>query len=160
MRRPFLILTLGLLAVSAPVLSTLALAKPKACFSAPEITAEREIRHGIYMREAAKRCDGEYVKGTNAMWQKFEAANGTKFKSANDKRKKAWEREFPDDWVPKMNHADGRLVTFARNVPRTQGYCENIDEQLKELDKKGYGGFSAQAKVVHNEVIEDYKVCN
>jgi len=154
MRRSLVLVLMSSLALSAP-----ALAKPRSCFTTPEITAEREIRHGIYMREAAKRCDGEWIKGSNAIWQKFEAANGPKFKAANDKRKKAWQREFPDDWQYKMNHADGRLVTFARNVPRTLGYCDNIDEELQELDKRGYAAFVVQAKVVHNEVIGDYKVC-
>jgi hypothetical protein len=155
MRRPILIFCLALLMpVSAQA------AKAKRCLSPPEIKAEQEVRHGIYMREAARRCDNDYVKGAYAMWQKFETANGAKFKAANDKRIKAWQREYPDDWQPKMNHADGRLVTFARHVPRTMGYCENIEEKLQDLDKKGYAGFTKQAKIVYNEVIDDYKVCN
>ncbi len=155
MRRsvPILLLAFAVLSPSP------AAAKPKHCFSAPEISAEREVRHGIYLREASQRCDGQYLKGSNAIWQKFEAANGTKFKSAVDRRKKAWSREFPDDWQYKINHADGRLVTYARNLPRTQGFCANIDDLLKEVDKRGYGGFSAQAKLLQNEVIDDYKVC-
>lgn len=155
MRRPFSIIVLvAALLPAGPVA-----AKPKYCFSASEIAIEREVRHGIYLREAARRCDGQYIKGSYDMWQKFEAANGAKFKSAMDKRKKAWSREFPDDWQYKINHADGRLVTYARNIPRTVGFCDNIDELLQEVDKRGYGGFSAQAKVVHNEVVADYKVC-
>ncbi len=156
MRRPILVLAIA--AVLLPWTSAMA-AKAKNCLSAPEVNAEREIRHGIYMREAARRCDGNYVIGTFNMWQKFEAASGAKFKASNDKRKKAWQREYPEDWQVKMNHADGRLVTYARNVPRTIGYCENIDDLLNDLDKKGYAAFTKQAKVVHNEVIEDYKVC-
>jgi hypothetical protein len=153
MRTPCLvILAICLTAVPAA-------AKPKNCFSLPEIAAEREIRHGIYMREAARRCDTEYVKGLAALWQKFETANGAKFKAANAKRLKGWEREFPDDWKAKVTHADGRLVTYARNIPRTQGFCENMDEQLQELDKRGYAAFSKQSRRVHNEVIGDYKVC-
>ncbi|OAN53129.1 hypothetical protein A6A04_14295 [Paramagnetospirillum marisnigri] len=149
---------LGLAALLSPLGAEAA--KPKRCFSTTEVSAEREIRHGIYMREAAKRCDGDYIKGANAMWQKFEAAQGTKFKAANGKRIKAWQREFPDDWQFKMNHADGRLVTYARHMPRTTGLCENIDELLQELDKRGYAAFTVQSKTIHNEVIEDYKVCN
>ncbi len=146
-------------ALAVLISSPAAAAKPKKCFSLPEIRAEQEIRHGIYLREAAKRCDGRYLRGSNDMWQKFEAANATKFKAAMDKRKRAWEREFPDDWQYKINYADGRLVTYDRNVPLTTGFCENIDELLKEVDKRGYGGFSGQAKLIHNEVIDDYKVC-
>jgi len=134
-------------------------AKPKRCFSLAELRAEQEIRHGIYLREAAKRCDGRFLTGSNALWQKLETANATKFRAAMDKRTKAWQREFPEDWKDKINHADGRLVTYDRNVPLTQGFCDNIDELLQEMDKRGYGGFSAQAKLLRNEVIDDYKVC-
>ena len=141
--------------VACPVLA----ASPKHCFSVPEITLEREVRHGIYLREAAQRCDGQYIKGSYELWQKFEKANGTKFKTAVEKRKKAWQREFPDDWQYKINHADGKLVTYARNIPRTVGFCDNIEELLQEVDKRGYGGFSGQAKRLQNEVVADYKVC-
>ncbi|TAN74091.1 MAG: hypothetical protein EPN20_02860 [Magnetospirillum sp.] len=155
MRRsiPLLLVVMALLPIDD------AAAKPKHCFSLPEITAEREIRHGIYLREAAQRCNGQYITGSYDMWQKFEAANGVKFKAANEKRRKAWAREFPDDWQYKINHADGRLVTYARNIPRTQGFCDNIDDLLHEVDKRGYGGFSGQAKRLQNEVTADYKVC-
>ena len=155
MRRPLIIAVLVLAAsVAAP-----AAAKPKNCFSDAEIGAEREVRHGIYLREAARRCDEDYLKGSAAAWQKFETANGTRFRAANAKRVKAWKREFPDDWQTKMTHADGRLVTFARHLPRTGAFCDNIDGQLKEIGKRGYGAFATQSKRVHNEVIGDYKVC-
>ncbi|MDO8607987.1 MAG: hypothetical protein Q7R40_15745 [Phaeospirillum sp.] len=156
MRCSFIIVLAAAITLSAV---PAAAAKPKRCFSVPEIAAEREIRHGIYLREAALRCNGLYTKGSYEMWQKFESANGPKFKTANDKRKKAWQREFPDDWQHKINHADGRLVTYARNLPRTQGFCDNIEEMLQEVTQRGYGGFSAQAKMLQNEVIADYKVC-
>ena len=150
---PAFLLVIALLP-SAP-----AMAAPKHCFAAAEITAEREIRHGIYLREAAHHCDDQYIKGSNDAWQKFEAANGPKFKSAMTKRTAAWRREFPDDWQYKITHADGRLVTYARNLPLTQGLCDNIDDLLQEIGKRGYGGFSAQAKRLQDEVVADYKVC-
>ncbi|CAA7626855.1 conserved exported hypothetical protein [Candidatus Terasakiella magnetica] len=134
-------------------------AKPKKCLSLPEITAEREIRHGIFMRESSNRCDGRFLRGSAQMWQKFEQANGTKLRAANGKRLKAWEREFPTDWRYKINYADGRLVTYDRNIPLTAGFCENVEELLQEVDKRGYAAFSAQAKLLQNEVVEDYKVC-
>lgn len=157
MRRSITVVVLSLALLSSHAAMA---AKPKHCFSPPEITAEREIRHGIYLREAARRCDEQqYTKGLNDKWQKFEGANGTRFKAAMDKRKRAWSREFPDDWQYKINHADGRLVTYARNIPRTQGFCDNIDDLMTEVDKRGYGGFSAQAKRIQNEVVADYKEC-
>jgi hypothetical protein len=150
---------LVILAALLTALSGVVEAKPKNCFTAPELAAEQEIRHGIYMRDSAKRCDGEFVRGVSALWQKFEAASATKLKAAMTKRQKAWEREFPDDWQAKMTHADGRLVTFSRHVPRTFGFCDNIEELLQEIDKRGYAAFAKQAKRVRNEVIGDYKVC-
>ena len=139
--------------------AVLAAGKPKACFTLPEIKAEQEIRHGIYLREAANRCNARFLPGAKDRWQKVEAANGTKFKAANDKRSKAWEREFPDDWKYKITYADGRLVTYDRNIPLTAGFCENIDELLAAVEKGGYGAFSKQSKLLRNEVTEDYKAC-
>ena len=153
-----------LLFLAAVVLSPLCAgevlaAKAKGCFTTPEIKAEQEIRHGIYLREAANRCNARYLPGAKDRWQKLEAANGTKFRAANDKRSKAWEREFPDDWKYKITYADGRLVTYDRNIPLTAGFCENIDELLAAVEKGGYGAFSKQSKLLRNEVTEDYRLC-
>lgn len=149
----FLALLIGL----AP--SSAAWAKPKGCFSQPEIVAEQEIRHGIFLREAAKLCDGRFLKGSDALWRKFATANDLKFKTANDKRKRAWQREFPDDWQYKITHADGALVTFNRNIPLTQGFCDNVDDLLQTVSKRGYAGLSGQAKLLRNEVVQDYRIC-
>ncbi|MBI3447159.1 MAG: hypothetical protein HY055_17775 [Magnetospirillum sp.] len=149
--------------VSAFLLSLLgaatAGAKPKGCFTLPELKAEQEIRHGIYLREAANRCDARFLPGAKARWQKIEAANGVKFKAANAKRIKAWEREFPDDWKYKLTFADGRLVTYDRNIPLTSGFCDNIDDLLTTAEKGGYGALTKQIKPIRNEVVEDYKAC-
>lgn len=134
-------------------------AKPKRCLSPAEVVAEQEIRHGIYLREASGRCDSRLLRGAKARWQKFETANGQRFRNANQKRINAWKREFPDDWQDQMNFADGRLISYDRHIPLTEGFCENIDNLLKTIESRGYGGFSKQAKVVRNQVVDDYKVC-
>lgn len=134
-------------------------ASPKKCFSPSEIKAEQEIRQGIYLREAAGRCNERLLPGARDRWQKVEETNGQRFRSAVDKRKKAWTREFPDDWQYKINYADGRLVTYARNIPLTEGFCDNIDELLQTIEKRGYGAFNKLAGVVRNQVTDDYKVC-
>lgn len=152
MLRPALILALILLPVAVR-------AAPKKCFAAGEIKAEQEVRQGIFLREAANRCNEWLLPGARDRWQKIEATNGQRFRSAVDKRKRAWEREFPDDWQYKLNYADGRLVTYARNVSLTEGFCENIDELLQSIERRGYGAFSSLAKVVRNQVTDNYKVC-
>lgn len=133
--------------------------KPKNCFSTTEIKAEQEVRQGIFLREAANRCNERLLPGARDRWQKIEGANGAKFRSSVDKRLKAWEREFPDDWKYKINYADGRLVTFARNIPLTEGFCENIDELLQTIEKRGFAAFTKLSKTVRNQVTDDYKVC-
>ncbi|CCG40719.1 hypothetical protein [Magnetospirillum molischianum] len=144
-----------------PVLSSslLAAPKPKQCFTGPELTSEREVRHGIYLREAARRCQGRFLPDSVKTWDTFEEANGAKFRAAVARRKKAWQREFPKDWQAKQNHADGSIVTYARNIPLTDGFCENIGELLTTISKRGYGGFSAQTKIIKNEVVQSYKAC-
>ena len=134
-------------------------AAPKKCFSLPEIKAEQEVRQGIFLREASNRCNERLLPGARDRWQKVETANGTKFRSSVDKRQKAWAREFPDDWKYQINYADGRLVTYARNISLTEGFCDNIDEILKAIEKKGFAAFSKLSKVVRNQVTDDYKVC-
>lgn len=134
-------------------------AAPKKCFSAAEIKAEQEVRQGIFLREAANRCNERLLPGARGRWQKIEGDNGAKFRSAVDRRQKAWNREFPDDWKYQINYADGRLVTYARNIPLTEGFCENIDELLQTIEKRGFGAFTKLSKLVRNQVTDDYKVC-
>lgn len=147
---------LSLTVLAAPVLAA---PKPKKCFTLPELTSEREVRHGIYLREASRRCQGRFLPDSVKTWDTFEEANGAKFRAAVVRRLKAWQREFPADWQAKQNHADGSIVTYARNIPLTEGFCENIGELLTTIAKRGYGGFSAQAKVIKNEVVQSYKAC-
>lgn len=154
MLRPALVLALTL-----TLLPALAHAAPKNCFATGEIKAEQEVRQGIFLREAANRCSERLLPGARDRWQKIEATNGQRFRNAVDKRRRAWGREFPDDWQYKLNYADGRLVTYARNIPLTEGFCDNIDELLQSIERRGYGAFSSLAKVVRNQVTDDYKVC-
>lgn len=134
-------------------------AKPKKCFSTAEIKAEQEVRQGIFLREAANRCNERLLPGARDRWQKIEGANGAKFRSAVDRRQKAWQREFPDEWKYQINYADGRLVTYARNIPLTEGFCDNIDDLLQTIEKRGFAAFTKLSKVVRNQVTDDYKVC-
>lgn len=134
-------------------------AAPKKCFSKAEIKSEQEVRQGIFLREAANRCNERLLPGARDRWQKIEGANGAKFRSAVDRRQKAWQREFPDDWKYQINYADGRLVTYARNISLTEGFCDNIDDLLQTIEKRGFAAFSKLSKVVRNQVTDDYKVC-
>ena len=152
MRTAALVVALLLIPAAAP-------AAPKKCFTKAEIKAEQEVRQGIYLREAASRCAERLLPGARDRWQKIEEVNGAKFRSAVDRRQKAWKREFPDDWTYQINYADGRLVTYARNVPVTEGFCENIDELLQTIEKRGFVAFTKLAKVVRNQVTDNYKVC-
>lgn len=136
-----------------------AVAKPKKCLTTAEIQAEQEIRHGIFLREAASRCDTAYVKGTRQAWDTFYTQAAPRFGKAKDKRIKAWQREFPDTWQRDLTIADGRIVTYHRHFPLSRAYCEGVDDLVQLVVKKGYAGFSKQAKTIQNEVIADYKVC-
>ncbi|WP_096700579.1 hypothetical protein [Magnetospirillum sp. 15-1] len=146
--------------VAAVLIPAAALAAaPKKCFSQAEIKSEQEVRQGIFLREAANRCNERLLPGARDRWQKIEGANGAKFRSAVDRRQKAWQREFPDDWKYQINYADGRLVTYARNISLTEGFCDNIDDLLQTIEKRGFAAFSKLSKVVRNQVTDDYKVC-
>ncbi len=146
--------------VAAVLIPAAALAAaPKKCFSQTEIRSEQEVRQGIFLREAANRCNERLLPGARDRWQKIEGANGAKFRSAVDRRQRAWQREFPDDWKYQINYADGRLVTYARNVSLTEGFCDNIDDLLQTIEKRGFAAFSKLSKVVRNQVTDNYKVC-
>jgi len=151
---PALVL-LALLAPSPP-----ALAKGKQCFTAAELTAEREVRHGIFLREASRLCQANgYLKDSFQTWETFEGTNGARFRAAVGRRAKAWKREFPKDWQVKQTRADAAIVTYARNASVASAFCNQIDTELKTISKGGYNKFSAQAKPIRNEVADDYKTC-
>jgi hypothetical protein len=145
--------------VAVLMMPAAALAAPKKCFSKAEIKAEQEVRQGIFLREAANRCNERLLPGARDRWQKIEGDNGAKFRADVERRQKAWNREFPDDWKYQITYADGRLVTYARNVPLTEGFCDNIDELLQTIEKRGFAAFTKLSKLVRNQVTDDYKVC-
>ncbi|MFD2234642.1 hypothetical protein [Phaeospirillum tilakii] len=148
-----------LLSLAAPF-PAWAAGKGKQCFTDAELTAEREVRHGIYLRETSRLCQaGGFLKDSFPTWEKFEEVNGARFRAAVGRRAKAWKREFPQDWQSKQTRADGAIVTYARNLSMVGAVCAQVDKELKEISKGGYGKFSARAKLLKNEVSDDYKPC-
>lgn len=133
-------------------------AKPKRCLSEAEVLTEQLVRHGIFLREAGNRCD-EWVPGTRQKWLDFDAKYGSRMLKQTERRIKFFQREFKDEAVKVMTFFDGRLVTYHRYYPSSQAYCTNVDKLLTEAVKRGWGGFTTQAKTVQNEVHLDYKVC-
>lgn len=153
-------LRLALAAVLAtlPVADALAQAKFNRCLSTGEVQVEQLVRHGIFLRESANRCD-EMLPGTAKKWKAFDTKFGSRLKSQTDKRVKLFSREFKQDATKVRTYFDGRLVTYHRNVPLTTAYCTQANKMLDDITKRGWGGFAEQAKVVQNEVHLDYKVC-
>ncbi|MBC7952007.1 MAG: hypothetical protein H7Z12_09360 [Rhodospirillaceae bacterium] len=135
------------------------LVKFKRCLNTGELQVEQLVRHGVFMREAARRCN-EYIPGMGKKWIDFDQKFGARLKQQTDRRAKLFLREFKDDALKVRTYFDGRLVTYHRNTPMTVAYCENIDEKMDELSKRGWGAFTAQAKVLQNEVLLDYKACS
>jgi hypothetical protein len=128
------------------------------CLSDTEVQVEQLVRHGVFLREAGRRCD-EVIPGTNKLWTDFDQRWGTRLKQQTDKRAKMFTRQFKDDALKVRTYFDGRLVTYHRNYPLSLSYCTDVKEMLDELAKRGWGGFTAQAKVVQSEVLLDYKAC-
>lgn len=133
-------------------------AKPKKCLTKVEIRAEQEVRHGVFLRESARRCD-KMIPGLRAIWDKFAEDAAPHFRRAMDKRTKAYQREYPESWQLTLTHSDDRLVTRHRHLPLTRAFCENVQGLLKEVEQKGYGRFGQQAATIQNEVRADYRVC-
>ena len=149
---------LAAVALSVPV-GALAQVKFKRCLSSAEIQTEQLVRHGVFLREAGNRCD-EMLPGTAAKWKKFDERFGPRLKSQTDRRAKMFTREFKKDALKVRTYFDGRLVTYHRNVPLTTAYCTQANKMLDEVNRRGWGGFTEQAKVVQNEVLLDYKACS
>lgn len=132
--------------------------KFKRCLSPTEIQVEQLVRHGVFLRESAGRCN-EVTPGSAKTWRDFDQRFGPRLKLQTDKRAKLFQREFRDNALKVRTYFDGRLVTYHRNVPITTAYCENVEELLTEVTKGGWGAFTTQAKTVQNEVLLDYKAC-
>jgi hypothetical protein len=155
MRRACLLLALAFV----PVLAPAAWGKPKGCFTKAELIAEREVRHGIFLREASRRCQGRFLAHSRKIWDAFEQDNGVRFRTQVARRASGWQREFPDDWKIKQTRSDGQIVTYARIQAVTPAFCANVDEMLQENGKAGYAGFARQAARIRNEVTDDYRQC-
>ena len=131
----------------------------KRCLNAQEIQVEQLVRHGVFLRESANRCDG-MMPGSAKKWKSFDERFGPRLKSQTDRRAKLFQREFKKDALKVRTYFDGRLVTYFRNAPLTTAYCTQSNKMLDEINKRGWGGFTEQAKVVQNEVLLDYKSCS
>ena len=132
--------------------------KFKRCLSDTEIQVEQLVRHGVFLRESANRCD-EMLPGTAKKWTAFDERFGPRLKQQTDRRAKLFQREFRQDALKVRTYFDGRLVTYHRNVPLTVAYCTQANRMLDEVTKRGWNAFADQAKVVQNEVRLDYKAC-
>lgn len=145
------------LSLAVPV-GAVAQVKFKRCLSPAEIQTEQLVRHGVFLREAANRCD-EMVPGTAKKWKAFDERFGRRLKSQTDRRAKMFTREFKQDALKVRTYFDGRMVTYYRNVPLTTAYCTQTNKLLDEVTKRGWNGYAEQAKVIQNEVLLDYKSC-
>jgi hypothetical protein len=151
---PMLIAGLLVAATPAPAQN----AKSKGCFSAAEQAAEQQVRHAIFLRESALRCEAPpFSAGTAALWSDIAQQFGDRFARQTDLRRKAYEREFPRDDIGSW---DGRVVMHFRHYPLTEGYCQDVKRLLKDVQTKGWGVFVKQSVKSKGEVLLDYKVCN
>jgi hypothetical protein len=150
------VLTLGLVVA---LLAAPAWAKPKGCLSEREMKNDQLVRHGVFLREASRRCEF-YAPGSAKLWVDFEAANAQRLQRETQMRARIFEREYPDDVKMAAAVFDGRLVTFHRNVPVTPAFCENVKGLLEENAKRGWGGFTKQSKTAHDAVFLDFKACS
>jgi hypothetical protein len=134
-------------------------AKPKRCLTKSEISSDLIIRHGVFLREASDRCDS-YQPGSNDIWKKFDETFGTKLKAERTKRENAFKREFPDTWFQVVTTFDARMVTFDRNLPFTDAFCQDVRDLLEDNQSKGWGNFVKQSKVIRDKATLDFKPCD
>ena len=139
--------------------ATPALAKPKFCFTRAEISSDQIIRHGVYLREAALRCN-DYEPGSWAAWKAIDDKFGTRFRSERTKRENAFKREFPDTWLKDVTTFDAKLVTFDRNLPFNDAFCADIKELLDNVQKKGWGELTTQSKKIRDQARMEFKPCD
>lgn len=132
--------------------------KFKRCLSPAEIQGERLVQHGVFLREGTTRCNDTFA-GLVDQWKTFDETFGPRLKAQTDKRKRMFDKEFRQDSDKVRTYFDGRLVTYYRNYPLTEAYCEGIKDLMGKLQKGGWGQFSKQAQTVQNQVLMDYKPC-
>jgi hypothetical protein len=147
-------------AVSAAVVLPAA-AKPRGCFTKAEHNAERTVRHGIFLREMAFRCDvAPFSMKTKAIWLELDDRIGEQFKRNTDLRQRAFEREFEGRAEQILHAWDGRLVMQHRHMFLTKAQCDDAKKALEEARSRGFQAIRKQAEKVRNEVYYDYKLCN
>jgi hypothetical protein len=158
--RPLLFGGLGwvLISVLAVAASAQTPAK-KRCLSDAEVKTEQMVRHGVFLREAATRCDG-LVPGSAKLWRDFDKTAGDRLKKQTDAHNKWLQRKFGDDWKQAADFYDGRLVTAQRNYPLSQTFCDSVKTLLDANAARGWATFARQAKSLQDEVVLDFKLCN
>ncbi len=136
--------------------------KPRGCLTAKEQTAEREVRHGVRLREMTFRCDREYPQKEPLFpkWEEFAKQSTVQITQQVDLRKKAFAREFPQSPAATTQELDDRLVVFFRHYPLTAPYCEGVGTLMTAVTNGGWKIFSKQAATARTEImLWDYKLC-
>jgi hypothetical protein len=134
--------------------------KQKRCFTKAEHAGEGELRYGIRLREYAWICDARpFSAETWETWTAIDEANKDRFIKLTEDRKKAFEREFPDNHKALLAAWDGRIVMHYRYHPMNAVMCDDLSEQLDDIKAKGWKEFQKLAKKNKPEVMLDYKVC-
>ena len=136
--------------------------KPRGCLTSNEHVAEREVRHGVRLREMSFRCDQQYPreKPIFPRWKEFSEKFAAQFVKQVDARRKAMAREFPGNFEEVMKYWDDRLVVFFRHYPLTEPYCQGISKLFDPLERSGWNAFVKQAAAARDEImLWDYKLC-
>lgn len=136
-------------------------AKPKGCFSRPEISAERLVWQGLRLREGAKGCDGDpWNFQTQVMWEDIDKRFGPQFAAQTKIRRAAFIREFGKMADYQITQVDGRIVMHYRGYPLSVPYCTEIKSLLANMQKFGWPAFVKKANVAPDEVKFVYHSCN
>ena len=133
-------------------------AKPRGCLTKAEMSSDLLVRHGVFLREGADRCN-ERQPGGKDLWKQFDQTFGQRLRAERDRRERGFKREFPDTWLRVVTTFDARMVTFDRNLPFTDAFCEEVKSMLDDNKKKGWGSFITQSKIVRDESRMDFKPC-
>ncbi|WP_142848761.1 hypothetical protein [Telmatospirillum sp. J64-1] len=135
--------------------------KPRGCLTRTEAIAEREVRHGLRLREMSARCDAaRWTTGAQDKWLQINETFGPRFLAQTQRRQRALEREYPRQ-PPQASVAawDGRIVTVFRSRPVTPASCDSIDKMLDEVLARGWNSFRRQAEKARDEISGDYLIC-
>ncbi len=148
-----------LLSLSPPF--TLALGKPRGCFTRAEQGAEEMVREGLRLREGAIGCDGPpWYAGTKPLWEEIDQRFGQRFAAQTGIRRRAFQREFAKDAENRLQMWNGRIVMHFRNYPLSETYCAGIKDVLQKMRRGGWGVFSRLAGMAKDEVKMDYRPCD